>query len=118
MKLLVGKGGETIGFIQKKSKARLQVKKEDAAIYGQANAFGAPPPRDECAEQWWGLARGNAEKCPLHEAHTAITSYTIVLARGGIWWASRIGRERMGSSAAGFDRHWLSVGRHPASYPR
>ena len=41
VKLLVGKGGETIGFIQKKSKARLQVKKEDDAIFGQANAFGA-----------------------------------------------------------------------------
>uniref|UniRef100_A0A7S0MYR3 J domain-containing protein n=1 Tax=Pyramimonas obovata TaxID=1411642 RepID=A0A7S0MYR3_9CHLO len=41
IKLVIGKGGETIGWIQKKSKARLQVKKEDDEIYGEHKAFGA-----------------------------------------------------------------------------
>jgi polyribonucleotide nucleotidyltransferase len=40
IKLVIGAGGATIGWIQKKSKARLQVKKEASEIYGDHLAFG------------------------------------------------------------------------------
>jgi len=54
VKLIIGKGGETIGMIQKKSKARLQVKKTDDMIYGAAHAFGAgsqPQEKKEAPEE-------------------------------------------------------------------
>ncbi|KAK3259900.1 hypothetical protein CYMTET_31120, partial [Cymbomonas tetramitiformis] len=41
VKLIIGKDGENIKWIQKKSKCRLQVKKTDEMIYGAHLQFGA-----------------------------------------------------------------------------